>query len=293
MIDLLRALATLAEPPAPRHVGVAESLGLDGAPDPADHTELFLFQLPPFASVYLGPEGKLGGDARDRIAGFWRAVGQVPPAEPDHLTALLGLLAGLCEAEAREEDAARRAMVGQGAAALLHEHLLPWLGPYLGRVRALAPPFYRRWAELLGRVLKAERERRDPADRLAVHLREAPALPDPRSGATEAFLEGLLAPVVSGLILTRADLARGAARTGVGVRAGERRYALEAMLSQDASAVLRWLATEAGDHAIRHRALADTAGVETSRFWSGRAEATADLLGNLGEAAEEALACQR
>jgi sulfite exporter TauE/SafE len=37
----------------------------------------------------------LGGAARERVAGFWRAVGLVPPPEPDHLAALLGLAAGV------------------------------------------------------------------------------------------------------------------------------------------------------------------------------------------------------
>ena len=36
----------------------------------------------------------LGGEARDRIAGFWRALGLVPPPEPDHLAVMLGLYAG-------------------------------------------------------------------------------------------------------------------------------------------------------------------------------------------------------
>ena len=99
-MEVFRALAALCEPPGPQTGTLAAALGLDGpVPDEAGHTELFLFQLYPYASVYLGPEGQLGGPARDRVAGFWRAVGLTPPAEPDHLAALLGLLAALADAE--------------------------------------------------------------------------------------------------------------------------------------------------------------------------------------------------
>ena len=291
MIELLRALGALADPPADGHDRLAGLLGLAAPPDPADHADLFLFQLPPFASIYLGPEGKLGGEARDRVAGFWRAVGQSPPAEPDHIGALLGLYAGLSETESAEDDGAYRTLLAQGATALLHEHMLPWMGPYLSRVRDLAAPFYRQWAELLLSTLQAELQRRGPAERLPLHLREAPSLPDPRTAGGPAFLDGLLAPVCSGLILTRADLARGAAASRVGIRAGERRYALEAMMSQDATRVLEWLASESRAWARRHTDLAPVVGEGVAGSWSGRARGTASTLDALAETAWEATTC--
>ncbi len=72
--ELLRALGVLCEPPEPAHERVAEALCLPGRADPADHTELFGFQLVPYASVYLGAEGMLGGEAADRVAGGSRSV---------------------------------------------------------------------------------------------------------------------------------------------------------------------------------------------------------------------------
>ena len=60
-MELFRALAALAEAPGPEHVRLAELLGLPGRPDPVEFTELFVLQLYPYASVYLGPEGMLGG----------------------------------------------------------------------------------------------------------------------------------------------------------------------------------------------------------------------------------------
>src|SRR5205807_572327 len=92
-MELFRALAALAEPPGPEQVRIGAVLGLPGAPDPAQYTEVFLFQLYPYAAVHAGAEGMLGGEAQDRVAGFWRALERTPPAEPDHLTSLLALYA--------------------------------------------------------------------------------------------------------------------------------------------------------------------------------------------------------
>lgn len=293
MIELLRALAALADPPAIGHGRLTELLGLPDPPEPADHAELFLFQLPPFASIYLGAEGKLGGEARDRVAGFWRAVGQSPPDEPDHITALLGFYAQLSEAEAAEADEARAALLGRGAAALLHEHILPWMGPYLSCVRQIGAPFYAEWAELLLETLEEEHRRRGVAEALPLHLRAAPPLPDPRTAGGDAFLEGILAPVRSGMILTRADLAQGAARVGVAVRAGERRYALAAMMSQDAGGILGWLATQARDWQERHTASVPVIGEGVAEDWSARARRAAGLLDALSDAAREATPCPK
>ncbi len=66
--ELLRSLGVLCEPPEAAHVAIAEALCLPGRIDAADHTELFGFQLVPYASVYLGAEGMLGGEAADRVA---------------------------------------------------------------------------------------------------------------------------------------------------------------------------------------------------------------------------------
>ena len=94
--DLLRSLAVVSEDVTPDHHRVAASLGINS--DVAAHTDLFCLQLPPFAAIYLGADGMLGGEAADRVAGFWRALGLVPPAEPDHLAALLGLYSTLVQA---------------------------------------------------------------------------------------------------------------------------------------------------------------------------------------------------
>jgi Nitrate reductase delta subunit len=275
--ELIRALAVLTEPPGPEQTRLGEVLGLDGAPDPAEYTEVFALQLYPYASVYLGAEGMLGGDARDRVAGFWRALHRVPPPEPDHLASLLGLYAALAEHEIAELEPPRRLMWRVSRKALLWEHLASWLFSFLDKLVEIAPPFYRSWAALLAHTLAAEIEWAGPADALPLHLRLAPALPDPRRDGAEAFVRGLLAPVRSGMVLTRADLARAARDLGLGFRLGERRFILEALLSQETDGMLAWLSAEARSWVSRHGVRATVAG-EVARFWAGRADAAAILL---------------
>lgn len=288
-VELLRALAVLGEPPTAEHARLARAVGLSGAPAPAAHTELFLVHLHPYASVHLGPEGMLGGEARDRVAGFWTAVGQTPPQEPDHLSALVGLYAALAEGEGAEGGAQGR-LVRRAREALLHEHLAPWLPFFLERVVELAAPFYASWAGLLGGVLDAELEAAPPPAEVPLHLRLAPGLPDPRREGAGPFLAGLLAPVRAGVILTRADLADLARRTGVGVRPGARRRMLEQLVGREAEVVLEALAAEAELRAARHATRVGAG--PSSAFWAGRARATARLLRELAavERSEELLA---
>ena len=276
-MELFRALAALAGTPGPEQVRIGEVLGLPEAPNPAQYTEVFVFQLYPYASVYVGPEGMLGGEAQDRVAGFWRALNRVPPAEPDHLTSLLALYAALADHEAAEPDTASRLLWGRSRKALLWEHLACWLFPYLDKLREIAPPWYRAWGDLLAEALAAELGTVGQGEAPPLHLREAPPLPDPRTGGPEAFLNGVLSPVRSGMILVRADLARAARELQLGLRMGERRFILRSLLAQAPEATLGWLAAEARAWQARHLAHVGTTG-EVARFWSRRAGGAAALL---------------
>ncbi len=265
-MELLRALGALSEPPTPSHARIAAAVGLPGPPRGDEYADVFLFDLYPYASVYLGAEGKLGGQAGDRVAGFWRAVGLAPPAEPDHLGALLGLYAALAE----------RGAPPQWRRALLWEHLLSWTPPYLAKLEQTAPPFYRAWARLLGEALRAEAAELGPLARPSLAHREAPGLDPPGAIGGTAFLDQLLAPVRTGFVLVRGDLVEAGRRLGLGVRVAERRFVLEALLSQDAPATLGWLAAYAA--AWERRPLPE--------FWCGRAAAAAALLADAaGQAA--------
>jgi TorA maturation chaperone TorD len=282
-MELFRALGSLVETPTPETASVAALLDLGPVPDTAAYSDLFLFQLYPFASVYLGLEGHLGGEARDRVAGFWRALDETPPTEPDHLATLLGLYARLTELERTAAGSGARSVWRRTRHACLWEHLASWVPTFLAKLRDIAPPFYDGWGELLEVAIEQEIADLGALDRLPLALRVAPPMPDPRaSSGSGEFLAALLSPVRSGLVLTRSDLARAGRELGLGLRVGERRFILRAMLGQDPEVTLGWLAGEAAGWAQRHDRTASVA-PELADFWIGRAAATASLLRELGE----------
>lgn len=277
MIDLLRALGALAETPGPAHARLAEAVGLDGVADAAEHTDLFGFQLYPYASVYLGEEGMLGGEARDRIAGFWGAIGELPPAEPDHLTVLLAQLAAIYEREREVADEPGKRILRHARQAFFREHLASWIFAYLSRAREIAPPFYRAWADAVHDALAEEARAYGAATELPLHLRVAPALASADVATPARLAAALLAPVRCGIILTRGDLAGVAGELGVGARMGDRRATLEQLFAADAPGTRTLLSREARRQAERHRADAASTGA-VAAFWAERAEAAADAL---------------
>ncbi|HLI14714.1 MAG TPA: molecular chaperone TorD family protein [Acidimicrobiales bacterium] len=280
--ELLRALGALCERPSPEHRRIAASLGLP-LPSGEEHTATFVLECPPYASVYLGPDGMLGGEATDRVAGFWRALGCEPPTEPDHLASILALLAALGELEAGEAPgSSRRARIARAREVLLVEHLWSWVPVFLVAVREAGSPPYRRWARLVGAALAmpaggASARRARASAHLPLALRAAPAVAE--EGVDDVARLATVA-IRSGMVLTRRRLASGAGRLGLAARVGERRFALEALLAADRRATLAWLAREAGRWERLHRAAPQPhAGIRA--FWQGRARATAALLARL------------
>jgi hypothetical protein len=269
-MELWRALASLVEPPTPALRPVAEAVGLSTLPGLDEHTDVIVFQAYPYASVYLGPEGMMGGDARDRIAGFWRALGAEPGAEPDHLGAVLAGLADLADAE-RDAAGARVARH-----ALFWEHVASWMPPYLAMLHRVGGDFHRRWAELAAAALAEEAASLGAPARLPAHLRAAAPFGDPETPEEiDELIAVLLAPVRVGFTLGRDDLVRAADDLGLGCRVGERRYVLRSLLAQDAAGALGWLAAEARRQAD---ALDAVALPPISTWWATRARATAARL---------------
>ena len=279
--ELFRALGAVAGDPADAGTACA-ALGWTG-PGNAEHTEVFVLNCPPYASVYLGAEGGLGGDAADRAAGFWRAIGLAPPAEPDHLAALFGLYASLGEAAGDTRTAATADALTRARQALFWEHLWSWLPGYLDAVADLQAPGLTSWAHLTSRALLAERGAH-PGGWLPLALRAAPE-PDPAADGLDALLSVLTTPVRSGFILTRRRLAAGAETAGAGHRIGERRFTLRALLEQAPDGTVRWLADEAARWSRRHatRAAQQDGGGSRSgdivqAWWARRAGHTARIL---------------
>jgi TorA maturation chaperone TorD len=272
-MELLRALAALVEATDSAQHGLAAATGLPAPPDAAAHTDLFRLQLPPYASIYLGHDGMLGGEARDGIAGFWRALGNTPPAEPDHLTTLLAAHASLVEHDAGGATGQERWRTARHA--FFWEHLASWLPPYLGRVGEVGRLFHRAWATVLLDVLDEEAETLGPPVSLPAALAVAPPVDGSTSGP--ALLEALLAPARSGVLLTRSDLAAAARSLGLGVRVGERAFVARWLLQQDPSGMLDWLAGEA-DRQARLMAMGPASLRPVSEHWRTRATAMARVL---------------
>jgi hypothetical protein len=259
--EAIRALAAVADTPSPE---VAAALGL-GPIDPADHTEVFAFQAPPYASVYLDPTGMLGGEVAARIGGFWQALGYPVPDQPDHLTSLLGLYAALDE-RAEQAEAAPQVMLTQARHALATEHLLPWVGFYLDVVENLAIGPWDRWATLTRAALDAMVAPAEaPTPR---HLVEAPPPLDDWKDVS-----GLLTPVRSGIVITRADLVDCARHSRLGVRLTGRAPTLRALLDQSPGTVADWLEAHAAEWQRRHTRRDGTDG-----FWTQRARHLGRLL---------------
>jgi len=282
-MELIRALGALAEHPTGETVRFTELLELGAPPEPAEFSDLFGSKLYPYASVYLDSTGKLGGDARDRISGFWRALAIDHPDESDHLTVMLAFYARLREFASNATDPESRHWEHARVAFLL-EHLSSWLPFYLDKLTDVASPFYCRWGALLTETLIEEGRGLDFSGDLPLHLREATPLADPRLEGGDAFLESLLAPVRSGLILVRTDLERAGEELDFGVRIGERKYVLEALLAQDPSSTLTWLAKEAEQWSHRHLKRVHWTG-SIARFWAERSSGSQKLLAELAVAA--------
>jgi hypothetical protein len=284
--ELVRALGAVASTPPPDCGPVAAGLGLP-VPTAAEHTAVFVLSAPPRAAIHLGGEGKLGGEGLDRVAGFWRVLGLSPPADPDHLGALLMLYAELGDAQIAARGGQARERLRRAREALLWEHLWSWAPGYLKAVLRLGTPTLGPWARLTLDALAGEARRCAAPAALPLALRAAPpalaaAVSDGgRAGSAGHLLDLLLAPVRSGIVLTREDLREAAVSGGAGYRVGERRYTLQAMLDQDAATTLGWLSGFARQWASWHIEQQPVAGPDPRRWWADRAAGTALALREL------------
>jgi hypothetical protein len=253
----------------PESDAVAAALGLPGMTR-AEYSAAFVLLMPPHAAIHLGPEGKLGGEGLDRVDGFWRSLGVPAVRHSDHLGVLLMCYADLAAA-------GLTAPAGAPAAVLFHEHIWPWAPAYLTELADLGIASVTEWARLALEVCRGERCRLPEPAALPLALRAAPPPITPGSGLPDV-LDAMVCPVRSGILLTHRNLSRAAVEIGVGYRRGERRFALKAMVEQDAGATLEWLGRAADRWAVRHATNDPTA---TGRWWATRAGATAAVLDEL------------
>lgn len=273
--ELFRSLGAVVLTPPPGNRALCAALELP-IPTGVEHTDAFVLSAPPHGAIHLGPEGKLGGEGLDRIAGFWRVLGLRAPEDADHLGALLMLYAELGEAEQDASGERVRAQLHRARAALFHEHIWSWAPGYLLAVTEMGIASVAAWARLTEQALRAEYAALGAAELLPLALRAAPPGLDEADSLDET-LDALVAPVRSGVVLTYRDLADCAHRVGVGLRRGERRFALRAMVEQDARGTLGWLGTRARWWSQRCAPTLETPN-DPGAWWSRRAATTARVL---------------
>lgn len=276
-MELLRALGAVIGPPDPTIVRVAAMLDLPAAPSPAEYAFLFQSQLRPLASIYLSASGEPGGEPRDRIAGYWRAVGRAAPAQPDELGQMLSLYADLVEQEDRESDPARRHAVARIRKAFLWEQLLTWVPAYVTKVDLIGPRPYRRWAQLVEQIVAREAWRAGAVPSVSLTLQRLQDLSDPPTGDLGALITYLTAPARSGLVLAPVDLERAADEMHVATPTGGVRSALQTLVAIRSNALFNWVAAEARRWELRHERNRDVLPT-LSDHWIRRARATRTLL---------------
>ncbi|WP_249009309.1 molecular chaperone [Conexibacter sp. DBS9H8] len=281
--EVLRALGSVSRLAPPDGAPVLAALGLPGW-SKADHTRLFVLELPPYASIHLGPEGKLGGEGSERIAGMWRALGLEPPADCDHLATLLAFYAHLGESSGACRTAIARDRLEHARSVLLWEHLATWLPGYLHALSR--DPTAGPWCDLLGAALRREAAESEAPAGLPVALRDAvPPISDAFS--LDELLDALVAPIRVGFILTFTDLTLAAGQVGAGLRRGERRYALRALLEQEPAGTLGWLGQHASAWAEVHGRGGHVSTL-TAGWWRQRALDSATVLHRLSDLARDA-----
>ncbi|NNM35103.1 MAG: hypothetical protein HKO53_18660 [Gemmatimonadetes bacterium] len=210
-----------------------------------------------------------------------------PPDEPDHLSSLLSLLTSLDEAASRGADGAEAALLRQARTTLAWEHLHAWCVPYLQCFRSSPSSYYRAWADLTRRAIREALPTALPGRLPGVLIAAAEhPLTDPRTdGRSGGFVPKLLAPVRSGVVLLRSDLADLADEVGLAMRAGERAYALSWFLGQDPAGTLEWLGGFAERWARRLEDECESSDAVVA-WWAERARGTASLLADLAEDVE-------
>ena len=240
--ELLRGCAEVAHAPAPSP-GVRELFGLESFSE-AEHTEIFVLELAPEASIYLTPGAHLGGEPLDRLEGFYRALGVNDVRDPMSLSSQLAFLASLIDGFAEgDHEPAKLAALDRVRSAFLFEHLLVWVPVYASVAARLAPALAP-WSEALLEVLEVQ------FDQLSLgEWNWSPAVFGTRLGAADAaelsLAELLISPYLSGFVLTRKLLFSKAPQYGLAPRIGTRRFIVSSMLDQDPVATVALIRDEA------------------------------------------------
>ncbi len=275
--EIAAALAEVAEASSLGEE-LSAALGVVGV-TPADLYQLFVKELPPFASIYLSSEGNIGGESRSVIAGFYSALGIPTPSDPDHLASLLRLLSGILSKEAELSsagwdavDQGRLASVSRARSVLVNDHLATWLPAYLLRAKEVAP------RPLMGWVLCAL----DLISVMVGECQDAPPVPQEPYGnyvppnSSEELISWITTPSRSGIIVTHWDISNIAESLGLALRIGRKRFVLEELWGQAGTEVVGFIEAMA----VHQVKLFDeySGDLPSLQAWSAKAVGTMQLL---------------
>ena len=113
----------------------------------AEHYQLFVHNVFPYESIFLGDDGLLGGTITESVAGFYQRIGFTPTSDEsaDHISTELSAMAYLCFAEldAIEDEIPHQVeRLRQLQRHFLDEHLLRWLPAFVFAVEQQEPTIY-------------------------------------------------------------------------------------------------------------------------------------------------------
>jgi TorA maturation chaperone TorD len=189
---------------------LAEPFNADEAA--ADHQHLFGFNLFPYESIFLDPEGLLGGEVTNTVLRRYQQAGfpvDTVAISPDHLGHELHFLAFLCwsEADAWEDDSPAVALEMQRQQGdFLQVHLLRWLLPVVLATRQQGQSFYVALADLtLNLIHHHYTSARYAKDNLYLLPTSPPLLENEKTGLKE-IAAYLMTPVYSGIYLSHDDV---------------------------------------------------------------------------------------
>jgi TorA maturation chaperone TorD len=202
----------------------------------ADHQHLFGFNVFPFESVFLDPSGRFGGDLTASVSQFYRQAGyEYAPAvdSPDHLGSELAFLAFLCR---QDENAGADALPAQTQLAkdairlFLDQHLMRWLPPLVVAIRQQGQPFYDALVAHMLTTLQTCIVDLNKLPDTKFNVPQPPPLLEEEGTSLADIADFLLAPVYSGVYLSRDFIGRLASRHSLPSGFGQRRPMLTGLI---------------------------------------------------------------
>lgn len=277
---------------------LAEALPRSNADElSADHFQTLGFEIHPYESTFLDPDGLIGGRVTESVLFAYRAAGFTPRTDSeaaDHIGWELHFLAYLCDRQARMTLDFRSVEVARLRVLqyrFLGEHLLRWLPVLVETIHRQENPFYTAVGEL---TLALAVNHYDDLSLLAVEPPHSFCLQDPpdllldESTGLRDIAGYLLTPVFAGVYFSPLDIRRIARKQQLPRGFGDRRHMLTSLLRNSAEydqmPVLVGMLRQHFESCVSaYQAMEDSSVLNDSvgmfiQPWRARARQTIDLL---------------